>query len=92
MTIKLTGGQLLKGEVSPKGSVFSALAILSGSLLSRDKVFLENMPVVPKIASFLEKLKSCGVDYTWAAKNSLVLEVSHLSNNVVTDPLLLAPF
>jgi len=91
MTIKITGGLPLKGEVSPKGSVFSALAILSCSLLIRERVFLENVPRVSKITLFLKNLEQLGVRYNWVAKNSLVLEVSGVSNNLVTDSLLLIP-
>jgi|GEM_PF-2087460 len=91
MTIKITGGLPLKGEVSPKGSVFSALAILACSLMARERFFLENVPKVAKIATFLENLKAFGVSYNWVAKNSLVLNVSNLSNSLVTDPLLLLP-
>ena len=60
--IEIHGGNPLDGKIFISGSKNSALPILASSLLTKDKVFLDNIPNLTDISSMVELLRYLGVD------------------------------
>lgn len=60
--IEIHGGNPLDGKIFISGSKNSALPILAASLLTKDKVFLDNIPDLTDISSMVELLQYLGVD------------------------------
>lgn len=90
MTLKFNGNTSLKGNVSPSGSVYSALTIISCSLLF-ERVILENVPRVRQVEELLAKLESLGAKSEWASGGALEIEVGLINDAAVSDSLVIAP-
>lgn len=92
MTLKFDGRMPLKGSVSPAGSVYSALSLISASLFF-EKSVLENVPLVPVITTLLESLKKLGVVWKWITPGTLSLVacdlvLENIDNSALVVPLL----
>ena len=60
--IEISGGNPLEGKIFISGSKNSALPILAASLLTKDKVFLDNIPDLTDISSMVKLLEYLGVE------------------------------
>ena len=60
-TIVIEGGRQLAGDIEISGAKNAALPCLFASLLSSDKVVLDNLPLVTDIKTSIEVLKSLGL-------------------------------
>tara|TARA_B100000941_G_scaffold280849_1_gene247691 strand:- start:1555 stop:2808 length:1254 start_codon:yes stop_codon:yes gene_type:complete len=58
--LEVLGANKLKGEVNISGSKNSSLPILAATLLSDNKVYLDNLPKVKDIETMINLLKSLG--------------------------------
>jgi UDP-N-acetylglucosamine 1-carboxyvinyltransferase len=72
------GGHTLSGSIRPSGNKNAALPIVAASLLSEQRVFLDNVPHIRDIETLIELIKSVGVKAEWTGKNSLVVEASEV--------------
>jgi UDP-N-acetylglucosamine 1-carboxyvinyltransferase len=72
------GGQTLSGSIRPSGYKNAALPIVAASLLSEQRVFLDNVPHIRDIETLIELILSVGVKAEWTGKNSLVIEASEV--------------
>ncbi len=74
---KIKGGIKLKGEVIPQGSKNESLQVLCASLLTSEKLRINNIPEIGDVKCLIHILKNLGViikkngygDYTFIAKN-----------------------
>jgi len=57
----IQGGQKLKGDIYPQGAKNEALQIICATLLTPEKVFLENIPNIRDVNKLIELLKGLGV-------------------------------
>ncbi|MCX6784049.1 MAG: hypothetical protein NT141_03190 [candidate division WWE3 bacterium] len=96
MTLKIPGNTRLVGEVTPTGSVFSAITLACASVLFSDEVILENVPQVSAFIKFLSNLKIQGTSFSWIGKNALSLSTPTIISSEILDsimvPVMLARF
>ncbi|OGM24909.1 hypothetical protein A3D00_00210 [Candidatus Woesebacteria bacterium RIFCSPHIGHO2_02_FULL_38_9] len=65
MNIKVKGGQVLEGEITPSGSKNSAVAIIPSTLLFDKPVFLENIPDITDVDKLITILRMFGSKIDW---------------------------
>lgn len=58
---KVKGGKALRGEIVPQGAKNEALQILSGVLLTSEKVTISNIPAIRDVLKLIELLGDLGV-------------------------------
>ncbi len=71
--LEVFGGGKLKGQVKISGSKNASLPILAASLLSPDKVYLQNLPLVKDIETMILLLKSLGAKIKISKNKKTVL-------------------
>lgn len=74
----------MKGEVTVSGSKNAALPILCASLLTNQKVTLENVPDIADVHSMLEIFRSIGVKTTFK-ENKVTIDSSKLKKGKIPD-------
>jgi UDP-N-acetylglucosamine 1-carboxyvinyltransferase len=62
--LEVSGVSRLKGQVKISGSKNASLPILAATLLSDQKIYLNNLPKVKDIETMLSLLKSLGMKIT----------------------------
>jgi len=75
--LKITGKSSLSGEVSISGAKNSALVLLAASLLTKEKIFVENIPELTDIQKMKNILKTLGVELS-KEKNKLIINSKDL--------------
>ena len=71
--LEVFGGGKLKGQVKISGSKNASLPILAASLLSTNKVYLQNLPLVKDIETMILLLKSLGAKIKISKNKKTVL-------------------
>ena len=84
--LEVLGANKLKGEVNISGSKNSSLPILAATLLSNNKVYLDNLPKVKDIETMINLLKSLG-SKTKFDKKTLVVNNSKQNKNFASYKL-----
>lgn len=77
---EVQGGIPLKGEVKVGGSKNAALPIICASLLTKEKVILENVPDIEDVHSMVEILKALGSKISFE-KNTLTMDSKNLKKS-----------
>lgn len=65
MTLKIQGGQVLSGKITPSGSKNSVLALIPASLLFDRPVTFHNVPDITDVARLVEILTHLGSKISW---------------------------
>ncbi len=60
--LKVRGGRLLRGDVSISGAKNAALKAMAATLLTRDEVVLNNVPMLADVLSMAELLRAFGAE------------------------------
>src|SRR5580693_1353729 len=76
-SFEVTGGQKLKGQITPQGAKNEALQILCAVLLTPEKMTISNIPAIRDVLALIDILKDLGVKveklseskYTFQADN-----------------------
>ena len=76
--LKVIGQGKLKGKIKISGAKNSALVLLAASLLTNEKIFLENVPSLTDIEKMINILQNLGVNLI-NKKNQLILDSSNIS-------------
>lgn len=76
MNIKVKGGQILSGEITPSGSKNSAVALIPATILFQEKVILENIPEITDVSRLVAILTKLGSKIDWN-KEEKTLEVDN---------------
>ena len=84
--LKVIGQGKLYGKVEISGAKNSALVLLAASLLTNEKIILENVPRLTDIEKMENILKNLGVDLVFA-KNKLVIDSKNISIKELPDEL-----
>ena len=69
-SFRIIGGKKLKGEIIPQGAKNEALQIISATLLTSDKITINNIPDIKDVMMLIELLKELGVKIEKNYKNS----------------------
>lgn len=65
MDVRIRGGKILQGEITPSGSKNSAMAILPASILVEGKVELDNVPAITDVEKIVGVLQRLGAKIDW---------------------------
>ena len=77
-TFKINGGYELNGEVTPQGAKNEALQVICASILTDEKVVINNIPDIIDIKRLINLLEKLGVNVQKLSSNSY----SFQSNNI----------
>ena len=70
--LKITGKSSLSGEINISGAKNSALVLLAASLLTKEKIFIDNIPELTDIQKMKNILKTLGVEL-FKEKHKLII-------------------
>jgi UDP-N-acetylglucosamine 1-carboxyvinyltransferase len=82
----IKGGRKLNGEVTVSGSKNAALPIICASLLTKEKVILNNVPNIADVNAMIEIIESLGAKTSFE-NNTLEIDPSELSPLKLPDRL-----
>ena len=82
--LKIKGKTILKGKVKISGAKNSALVLLAASLLTNEKVILNNVPKLSDIEKMKNILKHLGVELNSNNANNLIInsKTLHIGDNL----------
>jgi len=78
-TFAVTGGRKLSGELTPQGAKNEALQILCATLLTPEKVTINNIPDIRDVKMLIGLLKSLGVTVTEEGKGTWSFRASEIN-------------
>ena len=78
-SFRIIGGKKLKGEIIPQGAKNEALQIISATLLTSDKITINNIPDIKDVMMLIELLKELGVKVEKNSKNSFSFSLETLT-------------
>jgi len=61
-SFEITGGKRLSGEIVPQGAKNEALQVICATLLTSEKVTIQNVPIIHDVLRLIELLKDLGVE------------------------------
>jgi UDP-N-acetylglucosamine 1-carboxyvinyltransferase len=86
MNLKIKGGQVLSGEITPSGSKNSIVALIPATLLFEKPVTLTNVPDVTDVQKLVSILQGLGSKIVWEReKNTLLIDNSQASPKNLTQ-------
>ena len=85
-SFRILGGKKLGGEIIPQGAKNEALQIICATLLTSDKITINNVPDIKDVMMLIELLKELGVQVENNSKNSFSfssneINLSYLNSN-----------
>jgi UDP-N-acetylglucosamine 1-carboxyvinyltransferase len=78
-SFKITGGHSLSGSVIPQGAKNEALQIISGVLLTSEKVTISNIPNIRDVMKLIELLGDMGVAVTKMNDDTFTFEAKEVN-------------
>ena len=78
--LKIQGGHSLSGEINISGSKNAALSIIAASIMTEERIVLENIPHLEDITTMIRLIAGMGVSITLAEGNKLILDSSKIRN------------
>ncbi len=78
-TFSITGGIKLKGEVIPQGAKNEALQVICATLLTPEKVIIENIPEIIDVLKLIDLLSSIGVEVEKLNKNKFSFKAENVN-------------
>jgi UDP-N-acetylglucosamine 1-carboxyvinyltransferase len=76
---EITGGQKLKGEITPQGAKNEALQILSAVLLTEEKITISNIPDIKDVNKLIDLLGDLGVKIERLNKDTYTFEAKDIN-------------
>jgi UDP-N-acetylglucosamine 1-carboxyvinyltransferase len=81
MNIKIRGGQVLSGKITPSGSKNSIVALIPATLLFDKPVTLSRVPEITDVQKLISILENLGSQVSWdKAAAKLTIDNSHVSS------------
>jgi UDP-N-acetylglucosamine 1-carboxyvinyltransferase len=80
---EINGGKKLKGEIEVRGSKNATTPILAATLLTKEKCFISNLPLIEDVFQMLEILKSMGSEVKWLGERKVCIE----NKNIYPDKM-----
>lgn len=86
MDIKIKGGQVISGKITPSGSKNSIVALIPASLLFNKPITFTNVPDITDVTRLIEILTHLGSKITWDKSSQIVtIDNSQASYNSVSQ-------
>ena len=82
-TFEVIGGKRLKGDLFPQGAKNEALQVICATLLTPEKITINNIPAIRDVVKLIELLQSMGVEVTRLSESSY----SFIARNIDIDYL-----
>ena len=83
------GGHRLRGSIFPAGAKNEALQVLCATLLTKDKIVIDNLPDILDVNNLLSLLEAMGVNVTNQGRQC-TLEAADIHTDYLTSPAFLA--
>ncbi len=77
-TFIIEGGRKLKGSVQPQGAKNEALQVIAATLLTSEKIIINNIPDILDVRSLISLIKDIGVEVHQLSKNSYSFEAKNI--------------
>ena len=71
---EINGGKRLKGEIVVRGSKNATTPILTATLLTEEKCYISNLPLIEDVFKMLEILQSMGSEVKWLGERKISIE------------------
>ncbi len=78
-SFEIIGGRRLKGEITPQGAKNETLQVLCATLLTPEKVFINNVPNIRDVNNLIEILSDLGVKIKKIAQGDYVLQADNIN-------------
>lgn len=78
-SFKITGGHSLSGSVIPQGAKNEALQIISGVLLTSEKVTISNIPNIRDVMKLIELIGDMGVQVNKVSEDTFTFEAKEVN-------------
>ena len=78
--LKIQGGHSLRGEIHISGSKNAALSIIAASIMTEERIVLENIPHLEDVTTMIRLIAGMGVSVTLADDNKLILDSRKIRN------------
>lgn len=82
-TFEVIGGRRLKGDLFPQGAKNEALQVICATLLTPEKITINNIPAIRDVVKLIELLQGMGVEVTRLSESSY----SFIARNIDIDYL-----
>ena len=83
----VTGGAVLKGEVTISGAKNAVVAIIPATVLARDVCVIENIPNISDVTALLNILRDLGARVRLLDKTTVEIDTTHIGEPVVPHEL-----
>lgn len=85
-SFEVTGGQVLKGEITPQGAKNEALQVICAVLLTADLVTIHNIPNIRDVNKLIELLQNMGVRVTNKGNGTFVFQADQVNLDYLQTP------
>jgi UDP-N-acetylglucosamine 1-carboxyvinyltransferase len=85
-SIEVTGGKVLKGEITPQGAKNEALQILCAVLLTEQPITIHNIPDIRDVNKLIELLEDMGVKVEKLKEGSFHFQAKEIDLNYLESP------
>ncbi len=75
----IQGGHSLHGEITPQGAKNEALQVISATLLTNEKVTIENIPNIRDVNKLMDLIKCLGVTVTQVDKSTYTFQAENIN-------------
>src|SRR6056297_72940 len=75
----IKGGKPLKGSLTPQGAKNEALQVISATLLTSEKVTIENIPNIRDVNKLMDLIKCLGVTVTQVDKSTYIFQAENIN-------------
>jgi UDP-N-acetylglucosamine 1-carboxyvinyltransferase len=82
----IEGGRKLKGELTPQGAKNEALQIICATLLTSDKITVNNIPEIQDVLKLIEILKGLGTKVSHHFHGTFSFQSDEVDINYLTTP------
>lgn len=84
---EIKGGKKLEGEIEVRGSKNATTPILAATLLTKEKCFISNLPLIEDVFQMLEILKSMGSKVQWLGERKICVENKNINPDKMNPEL-----
>ncbi|MDD4662010.1 MAG: UDP-N-acetylglucosamine 1-carboxyvinyltransferase [Candidatus Pacebacteria bacterium] len=77
----IQGKQKLKGEIEVGGAKNATFSILAATLLTKEDVFIDNLPLIEDILRMIEILEGMGAEVEWLSRRKVRINTKNVDPN-----------
>ena len=81
----IEGGHRLQGEITPQGAKNEVLQVLCATLLTREKVTINNIPDILDVNNLITMMQSMGVEVNRLGMGSFSFEAKNIDENYLSS-------